>query len=221
MKMMMDKKRKKQLKLSLYGLAYIGLTAVIIFSIVSIFNNYYYKTFYVSGTSMSPTLNQILGRADYGKMDTSSGAKNGLKRFQIVLTYYPEDMQKKEEDRTYKIKRLLVLPGEYYKFEDDQLYIKKNEADAWGDPLVLNYDHHPYDCDSVHASGKMGKNQYFLAGDNGTASYDCFDIAEGAIDYSMLVGVVTAVEGTCLSSGGVIRDLVPYEQPKYFLGVDY
>lgn len=77
-----------------------------------IFNSYYYTTIYVSGSSMLPTL--VGGTSDsnfrnhYGISDTSKQAINNLKRFDVVVTFYPWT----KDDDVYKIKRIWGLPGE-------------------------------------------------------------------------------------------------------------
>lgn len=90
---------------------YILFAALFAFTGCYIFQEYYYTNIYVSGRSMNPTL---IGTNihSYGYADTSANAINGLKRFDVLITYYPDEWMGGVEDTVYKVKRLWGLPGE-------------------------------------------------------------------------------------------------------------
>ncbi len=137
-----------------------------------IYNYGRYEKFYVNGESMYPTLNRFTrvqdakGRdvtdsyngiynlgdfvrpgysytCDYGLMDTGEEALRNLSRFDLVVTYYPSDMEFDEGSQSYrprekdgvisaalKIKRIIGLPGETIKFDENgDLFVHKKEKD--------------------------------------------------------------------------------------------
>lgn len=217
----MDAINKKKLRLSLYALAYIVLTVVIVISAVSMFNNFYYESVYVSGGSMNPTLSGETGESlgsDYGIIDKNNGAKRNVKRFQIVTTYYSKD------DTSYKIKRVLVKPNETFKIVDNDIYIRGKNG--YGEPLSLTFKRHGVEelnegeVETIknYPETTLGPDQYFLAGDNWSASYDSFNV--GPIGFDLLVGVVVKMQGKCTVRNGKVVEKEPYAD-RYFLGVDY
>ena len=228
---MMSEKQKK-VKNIFWSLVYLALATVIIVSAASMFNNFYYESVYVSGSSMSPTFDGNTGTrlgSDYGIIDKDSGAKRNVKRFQIVTTYYPSDYQnygtedqKLLDTATYKIKRVLVKPGETFKVEDNKIFIKGKEG--YGDPLDIPFIRHGIEDESKEEAHRnwpettLNNSQYFLAGDNWVHSSDSFSI--GPIDYQLLVGVVVKMQGKCTVVDGKVVEKEPYAD-RYFLGVNY
>ena len=217
---------KKKLKYSLWSLLYLALTAIIVVSGTSLFNNFYYESVYVNGSSMSPTFDgegeQKAYGSDYGIIDKSNGAKRSLKRYQIVTTYYPTDPE--DRDRaSYKIKRVIVKPGETFKIVDNSLYLK--HGNSWSESLEMPFKRKGVDVieNDEHASRNypettLKDNEYFLAGDNWVHSSDSFNI--GPIKYDLLVGVVVKMQGKCTVKNGKVTEKQSYED-RYFLGVDY
>ena len=199
---------ESMIKLSaiLYSVAFIGATGVISASSISLFNNFYYETIFVSGSSMYPTLEGNWqkgepGQADYGIVDNSYGAKKSLKRYQIVTTHYFE------QDESYKIKRVIFLPGETFKVEDNDLFLYKN--DEWYQ-LPIPYDRN-IDSDSTHRNypvTTLKEDEYFLSGDNYVASYDSFTL--GPVSFDLLVGVVVRMEGKCKVQDGKVVEKEEY-----------
>ena len=219
----MDAIKKKKLIYSLWSLVYLALTIVIVVSSISLFNNLYYESVYVNGSSMSPTFD---GRgeserfgSDYGIIDKDYGAKKNVKRFQIVTTYYPGDQK---EVASYKIKRLYVKPGETFKFENNDLYIKR--GDSWGEPLVMPFTRNGVDnVDTPQIIRNtepmtLKDNEYFVVGDNWVGSLDSFSV--GPISFDLLVGVVVKMEGKCTVQNGKVIEKQKTED-RYYLGVDY
>lgn len=222
---------KKKLTYSLWSLIYLVLTAVIVISATSLFNNFYYESVYVSGSSMDPTLSgngasERFG-SDYGIIDKDAGAKRNVKRYQIVTTYFPGE-DPGNPNVSYKIKRVIVKPLERFKVEDNNLYIYneayKNVNNGWGEPLKMPFDRNGITnvdtpiADRNWPDTTLSSDQYFLAGDNWVSSYDSFSV--GPVSYSSLVGVVVKMQGRCTVQNGKVVEKQSYED-RYFLGVDY
>ncbi len=76
----------------LWALMYFAIVIVVCVVGVFSFHKLYYTFFYVSGPSMSPTLNSRGdGYYDFGIVDSHSSIFKYLKRNDIVITYYPDD----------------------------------------------------------------------------------------------------------------------------------
>lgn len=111
------------------------------------------KTFVVSpirvnGASMDPTLND----KDIMLLDEISYRFSDIERFDIVVV--------KEEDE-YLIKRVIGLPGETVEYKNDKLYID--------DKYVKEDFKHK---ETFDFSTTLGKDEYFIMGDNRTNSTD-------------------------------------------------
>ena len=103
----------------------------------------------VTGPSMLPTLNskEVMIMVKITKYFTN------YKRFQIVVIKYGD---------TYLIKRIIGLPGEKIKCEDGNIHIN-------GEAIEDNYGSgKTYDFDEV----TLGKDEYFVMGDNREVSQD-------------------------------------------------
>lgn len=191
------------------------ILAIIFVSAINIFNSSYYKSFYVVGESMSPTLKGASitdPTAEYGFYDDSDVAKKAVKRFQIVTTLYPNDKG------SMKIKRVTVLPNETFEIIDNKLYIYKNDFPIY---IKNNFDY-PKGT-SLHSYPKttLKDNEYFLLGDNVDNSIDSYDL--GPITYDNLIGVVTEIKGTCTidySQDMKVTNEKPYQFSRRFFGVN-
>lgn len=111
------------------------------------------KTFVVSpirvnGASMDPTLND----KDIMLLDEISYRFFDVERFDIVVV--------KEEDE-YLIKRVIGLPGETVEYKNDKLYID-------GKYVKEDFKHK----ETFDFSTTLGKDEYFIMGDNRTNSTD-------------------------------------------------
>ena len=138
---------KEKLKKIVWPLIYFVLIINVCISFILVFRSYYFKSIFVSGSSMEPTLygNHGGGQADYGIIDDHRSAINNIRRFQIVTTYYPfpdshdyvdgyvkgGDNVIDEKESSYKIKRVYGFPGETIHFEvnDEMLELYLNSAD--------------------------------------------------------------------------------------------
>ena len=88
----MRKMKNKKLKAILSITGYFLLVLAICFSGALVFHSVYYELIYVSGISMSPTLNGSEDEksgtvVDFGIVDSHKSAINHIKRFSIVSTY--------------------------------------------------------------------------------------------------------------------------------------
>lgn len=111
------------------------------------------KTFVVSpirvnGASMDPTLND----KDIMLLDEISYRFSDIERFDIVVV--------KGEDE-YLIKRVIGLPGETVEYKNDKLYID-------GKYVKEDFKHK----ETFDFSTTLGKDEYFIMGDNRTNSTD-------------------------------------------------
>ena len=111
------------------------------------------KTFVVSpirvnGASMDPTLND----KDIMLLDEISYRFSDIERFDIVVV--------KEKDE-YLIKRVIGLPGETVEYKNDKLYID-------GKYVKEDFKHK----ETFDFSTTLGKDEYFIMGDNRTNSTD-------------------------------------------------
>ncbi len=123
---------KTRLKRIIWPLIYLVLIINVCISFILVFRSYYFRSIFVSGSSMEPTLHGV-GDHDYGIIDDHANAIKNLHRFQIITTYYPFADSKDyvggykrgeknvidESEASYKIKRVYGFPGETIKFVVD------------------------------------------------------------------------------------------------------
>ena len=102
----------------------------------------------VNGASMNPTLND----KDIMLLDEISYRFSDIQRFDIVVV--------KEEDE-YLIKRVIGLPGEVVEYKNDKLYIDDKY-------IKENFKHN----ETMDFSTTLGRDEYFIMGDNRTNSTD-------------------------------------------------
>ena len=242
---------KKKLKLIIWPIIYLVLIINVCISFILVFRSYYFRSIFVSGSSMEPTLHGTVGqRVDYGIIDDHDSAINRIKRYQIITTYYPfpgssdytseyvpgGDNVIDEYEASYKIKRVYALPGESIRFSVDQEMLleaqkKKAAGDAWGNEAqdfaqralnveirkvgseefvkqtlkfkrridigkIPDYDGYQYD---------LQKDEYWVMGDNYSASSDCYS-KRAPIYKDNIVGVLVAIEGTCVIDAHIDPD---------------
>ena len=213
---------KRKFKACLWPTIYLLLMVAVCVSGSISFHNNYYKRFYVSQDSMCPTLEGKYNQCDYGLSDHNKTAINLLKRYQIGLMYFPSDYDSQgnlKEGAELKIKRLLVLPGERFKFQDYKLYLFDYNKNEWSDPLPMPFDRNTNNGNhSFYEDTTLDENEYFFAGDNCDVSNDCFDV--GPLKYDYLSAVVVEVTGK-----RILNEDGSYTYKKmnkrYFPGVDY
>ncbi len=105
-----------------YPIFYILFAAAITVSGCFIFNRYYYTNIFVSGPSMLPTLvgDDTNNIHHYGIADTTSQAIEGMKRFDVCITYYPDSWGTR---KGLIVKRVWGFPGE-------RLVLNSNETQS-------------------------------------------------------------------------------------------
>lgn len=177
-----------------------------------IFHNVYYTPVKIVGASMEPTLfNQ-----EFGIMDAHEPALNTLSRFDIVVIQQYEDVNR------YIIKRVIGLPGETLAFDSDGVL-------SIDDEIVLQpfidedlqkqtcYAPTMYGCQE---SILIGKDQYYVMGDNRGASLDSRVL--GYFTRTQFVGKLIAIEGICTGTtteplNGSNCPSRSYEIPRFYL----
>ena len=190
--------KNKKLKAILSITGYFLLVIALCVSANIVFHNMYYELVYVSGASMAPTLNGNDNEkdgtvVDFGIADYHQSAIDMIKRFSIVSTYFYNDYVSNElkPNTKIKIKRVIALPGETFKIENNLLYIlnKENEFEY----VPYTFDINPSTNKDV-ASKTLGDNEYWVLGDNRANSNDCGTLNKPILkDY--ILGVLVAIEG--------------------------
>ncbi len=152
---------------------------------------------------------------DYGLMDTKDGFLDGIKRFDIVATYYPEDYDTSgnlNSEATYKIKRVIALPGESFYFDaSGDLYVEEvgstifnlveqpfldyamdvDGIASWKEDTLLGFS--SYAAEDVIETGEG----YFLCGDNRLKRLSEDSRSVGAIPSYMIGGKAVCLFGKC------------------------
>ncbi len=149
----------------LYILVIIGLTWMIV--------TFVGQRTRVSGQSMETTLqdgdNLIVDKISYRFHDPS--------RYDIIVFPY------KYEENTFYIKRIIGLPGETVQVKDGYTYIngKKLTSDIYGREVMD-------EPGIAEEPVKLGKDEYFVLGDNRNDSTDSRDPDVGVLKKSDLMG---------------------------------
>ena len=149
----------------LYILVIIGLTWMIV--------TFVGQRTRVSGQSMETTLqdgdNLIVDKISYRFHDPS--------RYDIIVFPY------KYEENTFYIKRIIGLPGEIVQVKDGYTYIngKKLTSDIYGKEVMD-------EPGIAEEPVKLGKDEYFVLGDNRNDSTDSRDPDVGVLKKSDLMG---------------------------------
>ncbi len=139
------------------------LKEILIFGAIAIgivmpFRIYIAEPYLVDGRSMSPTFET----ADYLIVDKINSGIGKLDRNSVVVFKYPDDTSKSF------IKRIIGLPGETVKIEDNKVTIVNNDHPE-GFGLDQSYIVHK----SVGSYEKtLDADEYFVMGDNRAESFD-------------------------------------------------
>ena len=133
------------------------------------------QPFYVKGASMEPNFYDH----DYLLIDEISYRLREPDRGEVVVFHYPRDPS------NYFIKRIVGLPNERLVVRDNQLYLSSTTSEP------VEYSE-PYLGEWIRTVGALDvtldANQYFVLGDNRSASLDSRSF--GPIDRQAIVGRV-------------------------------
>ena len=229
-----------------YAVIYFFLAVAFIISGCFVFNRTYYTNIYISGSSMMPTLVGGSGnRWNYGISDNHEATLRNLKRFDVVITYYPSGWNGGDEDTTYKIKRLWGFPGETisliktdntYTFtasKDNEIIYKVTanvESKAINDYgtewklATFNVENKTFnthaDTDRTFTEIKLSeeKQEYFVMGDNWSASSDSYShrSSPARLTFDNLQGKMIAIQGTAKLVNGNLVDKKKEKDRYYF-----
>ena len=174
------------------GVFFIEVLKIAIISLAIIIPVRYFliQPFVVKGSSMEPNFSS----GDYLIIDEISYRFSEPERGDVVVFKYPKDPSQ------YYIKRIIALPGEKIQIENGDIVVYNNEfpggieIDESYIPKDVNT---PGDVDSV-----VGKDEYFVLGDNRTASSD--SRVWGELSKDEIIGK-TWVRGWPISEIGIIK----------------
>lgn len=147
---------------------------VIVILILALFiSRYVGGPFKITGHSMEPTL--LAG--DRVLVDRISNNIRSIKRFELILFTIDE------KDSTQYVKRVIGLPGETIQIKDGLVYINDKKIDMGDLDKVLQpgLAKHPI---------TLGKDEYFVLGDNSTGSEDSRYLNIGNINKKQIKGIV-------------------------------
>ncbi|MFS0656003.1 signal peptidase I [Bacillus sp. 179-C3.3 HS] len=142
--------------------------------------NVIFVTYKVEGISMDPTFSdgtELL-------VNKFSPKLSNIHRFDYVLFHGP--------NQNILIKRVIGLPGETIKYEDDQLFV--NGA-KWKEPFLKEQKKHKmgnvltgdFQLEAITGHDQIQENHFFVIGDNRIHSFDSRHF--GTISKDQIVGV--------------------------------
>ena len=130
------------------------MSYVIIIAVVLLFKFFIISPIRVSGDSMKPTLHN----GEFMILNEIGYRLNGVKRFDIVVINTKDEII---------IKRIIGLPGEHIKYQDNKLFINDKEVEEpFEHEITHNYDIHELNSEVVP------EGYYFVLGDNRGNSSD-------------------------------------------------
>ena len=125
------------------------MTYIIVIVVVLLIKKYLVTPIRVNGPSMEDTLYNN----DYMILNEINHKIKGIKRFDIVVI---------KSDGEYLIKRVIGLPGEKIRYEDNKLYVNDKYVEE-------NFKHkQTMDIDEI----EIPKGEYYVLGDNRVNSTD-------------------------------------------------
>ncbi|MFQ5540859.1 MAG: signal peptidase I [Candidatus Paceibacteria bacterium] len=118
------------------------------------------QPFVVRGASMEPT---FVG-GEYLIVDQVSYRLDTPERGDVIILRYPRD------ESIFFIKRIIGLPGETVELVGSEIIIKRGDGSA---PFALDESYlEPGRLQNEYGSYALGEGEYFVLGDNRTASSD-------------------------------------------------
>ena len=147
---------------------------VIVILILALFiSRYVGGPFKITGHSMEPTLTA----GDRVLVDRISSNIRNIKRFELILFTIDE------KDSTQYVKRVIGLPGETVQIKDGFVYINDTKINMGSLDKVLQPG-------LAKNPITLGKNEYFVLGDNSTGSEDSRYLNIGNINKNQIKGIV-------------------------------
>lgn len=155
------------------GLFFLELIKIVILAGITIglVRYFLFKPFYVKGQSMEPNYHE----KDYLIIDEISYRFREPQRGEVIVFKAPVG-------NDYYLKRVIGLPGERVKIENNKVFVSNIEHPRG---LMLEENYLTEKTAGV-INVNLGPTQYFVMGDNRTASYDSRSF--GPIDQSSIVG---------------------------------
>lgn len=135
---------------------------IIALLIIVPFRMFVAEPFVVSGSSMLPNFHNH----DYLIIDRVSYLKGSPERGDVIVLLYPKDTEQ------FFIKRIIGLPGETVKISQGHVTIfnsKNPNGVVLKEPYLTNENE---TLGSAKSYGPLGSDEYFVLGDNRTASSD-------------------------------------------------
>lgn len=146
---------------------------IIIIIIILLVKHFFFTTVLVNGDSMNNTLHEN----DIMILDKISYKTKTIKRFDIIVANVA---------KTKLIKRVIGLPNEHVKYENNELYVDgKKVKDKYGKGVTYDFD-----LESIGFE-KIPENYYLVLGDNRQDSLDSRTI--GLIKKEDIVGKATFI----------------------------
>ncbi len=132
----------------IWPIIYLLLVIFVCGSGCMIFHSYYYRSIFVDGDSMYPTLKggtpTVDGVSYFGIINPHQSAIDKIERYNIVTTYYPwddKDYKISESNKYkpdsgfevlptayYKIKRVVGMPGDILRIKDGEVYFLPKQS---------------------------------------------------------------------------------------------
>lgn len=131
------------------------LSYALIIALVLLFKHYIISPIRVDGDSMNPTLKN----GDIMLLNEIGYKRNGVDRFDIVVIDTEDDVI---------IKRVIGLPGDRIKYEDNKLYVNDKEVE---EPFEHDVTHN-FELKELLGTDNVPINEYFVLGDNRNNSKD-------------------------------------------------
>ena len=139
--------------------------------LVLLFKHYIISPIRVDGDSMNPTLKD----GDIMLLNEIGYRLHGVERFDIVVIDTPNDVI---------IKRVIGLPGDRIRYQDNILYVNDKEVD---EPFEHDVTHN-FELKELLNTDNVPQGKYFVLGDNRGNSKDSRSI--GFIDANKIRGKV-------------------------------
>ena len=134
--------------------------AVIALILAGLVRYFLVQPFFVEGASMEPNFED----GEYLLIDEISYYFKSPERGEVIVFHYPLDSSK------YYIKRAVGLPGETIEIKNGKVIIYNDDNT---DGFLIDESYLPQEsATSGNIKRKLGKNEYFVLGDNRSASSD-------------------------------------------------